>query len=167
MTKTLAALNEIALDDAQRLAAVRKLITRFEGCILDCWLWSGPKNAKGYGTIYFNGTTQATHRLAYAAIVGPLPPNKVLDHLCRNRACFNPEHLEVVTSRENTRRGIGPQLAAQRMLSVTHCPKGHPYDEANTKRAKDGSRTCRECHRAAQRARYRRLKAFNEGVLFL
>jgi hypothetical protein len=127
-----------------------KLLARAVAAHGGCIVWTGSKNDRGYGHIDVNGQRQYTHRLSYELHVGPIPDGLVIDHLCRNRACLNPHHLEPVTQGENTRRGE----RAQR----THCPQGHPYDEANTyvKRRVNGAahRNCRECSREQGRARY-------------
>lgn len=106
-----------------------------------CWVWQGYRTAHGYGRI---GADYA-HRLTYELVVGPIPDGLQLDHLCRNRGCCNPAHLEPVTMAENIRRGYGHG-------SETHCPQGHPYDEANTYRPKRGGRMCRTCKRNRDRA---------------
>ncbi|MBB4935685.1 hypothetical protein F4561_006594 [Lipingzhangella halophila] len=111
----------------------------------DCWEWTGAKNNSGYGQLRVNDRAAYTHRLAYEMFVGSIPEGLVIDHLCRNPACCNPDHLEPVTSGENTRRGE----PARR----THCPAGHVYDEQNTGRYANGRRYCRSCHRARQSAR--------------
>src|SRR5215471_14956809 len=94
-----------------------------------CWLWQRAINVDGYGSAKMAGKTQAIHRLVYQWLVGPIPDDLVVDHLCRTRHCVNPEHLEAVTAIENVLRGNGA-LAIHRRK--THCPQGHPYDEANT-----------------------------------
>jgi len=110
----------------------------------DCWNWTGPRNAKGYGHTFFgsrvDGTRRnvATHRAAYEAWKGPIPEGMQVDHLCFNTACCNPDHLDVVTSAENMRR-----RAAQREA----CQHGHPYNAENTYYKRDGSRQCRVCKR--------------------
>jgi hypothetical protein len=78
-----------------------------------------------------------------------VPPGMEIDHLCRKRHCVNPKHLDIVTRRENTLRGEG--LPAQRARR-TACPKGHPYDEANTYIWKN-HRSCWTCRRAYDRAK--------------
>lgn len=108
-----------------------------------CHVWTGARSPSGYGHIAIGGRVRNVHRVAYELHVGPIPPGLVLDHLCRNRACANPAHLEPVTSGENTRRGE----PAQR----THCPRGHAYDETNTYRTRTGGRACRACKRELQR----------------
>lgn len=95
-----------------------------------CWVWTGSRGPKGYGRFHFNGKGHRAHRFAYERLVGPIG-SLTLDHLCRNRLCVNPAHLEPVTNRENLLRGKG--LTA-RNAQVTRCPQGHPYDEANTYR---------------------------------
>lgn len=113
----------------------------------DCWIWTGYVNPNGYGQL---GTilqgkkdTILAHRLSWMLFRGPLVEGLVIDHLCRDRRCVNPEHLELVTNTENVMRGIGlgPTNRAK-----THCKRGHAFTEANTG-IKDGKRVCRACAR--------------------
>lgn len=122
-----------------------------------CWEWTAYL-AQGYGHFRINQprSTPLTHRLAYETLVGPVPHGLDLDHLCRNRACCNPEHLEPVSRRVNLLRG--ETFPAWNAIK-THCPEGHPYDGDNLiiREKKDGrsSRECRECRRAFDRKRGR------------
>jgi hypothetical protein len=109
-----------------------------------CWIWTGSHDGDGYGRHYLNGSPCGAHRFAYELLVGPIPDGLVIDHLCRVRNCVNPAHMEPVTNAENVRRG-GCSIR-------THCPQGHPYDEANTRVAL-GRRHCRACGREKARAR--------------
>lgn len=70
----------------------------------DCWLWTGARNSRGYGQWGVNGRSRSVHRVAYEALVGPIPDGLTIDHLCSNKLCVNPEHLEPVTGAENTAR---------------------------------------------------------------
>lgn len=113
-----------------------------------CWLWTASTTG-GYGMFGLSkGTIRRAHIIAYITLVGDVPAGLQLDHLCRTRECCNPLHLEPVTQRENLIRGNG---FAGRAARVTHCPKGHPYDEKNTRWYKNQhgyeSRGCRECNR--------------------
>ncbi len=114
-----------------------------------CWIWIGSKATKGYGR--WNG--RKAHRVAYEALVGVIPAGLTIDHLCRNRKCVNPSHMEVVTNAVNVLRGESFSAVNQRK---THCPKGHPYDETNTGHRSDRpGRICRECMRIRNRVYYR------------
>ena len=108
-----------------------------------CWPWLAAKTGWGYGSFDIKGRDYKAHRIAYELLIGPIPEGLTLDHLCRNRACVNPAHLEAVSMRTNLLRGVGPpaQNAAK-----THCPAGHPYDLFNT-RSYHGKRHCRTCSR--------------------
>jgi len=112
-----------------------------------CWLWTASKNW-GYGVFSWDGRSRRAHRVAYAELVGPIPDGLELDHVrargCRHLNCCNPRHLEPVTHAVNARRGDG----AKRWRDKTHCPKGHPYDRANTIVRARGHRGCRSCDRA-------------------
>lgn len=112
-----------------------------------CWQWTGGTEKGGYGRYSWNlgghrTRTMYAHRIAYELLVGPILEGLVIDHLCRNRRCVNPSHLEPVTMRTNTLRG---ETFAARNAAKTHCPKGHPFDTANTYVNPKGSRMCRAC----------------------
>lgn len=108
-----------------------------------CWLWGGSKNADGYGWFHIENERISTHRFAYRVVHGEIPDGLQIDHLCRNRACVNPDHLEAVDSRTNTLRGTSP---AARNAKKTHCKRGHRLTEENVYLYK-GGRTCKMCRR--------------------
>ena len=117
------------------------------GDVTTCWLWVGPILSDGYGMFFtgsLDGWPQNTkaHRYAYMRLRDDIPEGLALDHLCRVRNCVNPWHLEPVTSAVNTKRAA---------VLVTHCQRGHAFDEANTGRDRWGWRRCRACTRDATR----------------
>jgi hypothetical protein len=116
-----------------------------------CIEWIGTLNAKGYGTAGYEGKNWMAHRLMYTHFVGEIPEGMVIDHLCRNHACVNIEHLEVVTNEENLARGLPPWGSKP----VTHCPSGHEYTEENSLPSKAGSKWCRICRQLQHLARYK------------
>jgi hypothetical protein len=119
-----------------------------------CWIWTGALS-RGYGNFWTGERYVPVHRLVYELFVELIPEGLEPDHLCRVRACCNPDHLELVTRSVNIRRG--ESVAAQR-AAQTHCHRGHPFDAANTHISARGTRECRACHRdreAVRRARSR------------
>ena len=115
-----------------------------------CWEWFAGKRADGYATLWINGKHEYAHRLSYVWAKGKIPSNLVIDHLCRNPSCVNPDHLETVTKGENNMRGAGsPAILAKKTI----CLRGHPFDLFNTYYRPDGKgRNCRECIRIRQQA---------------
>lgn len=124
-----------------------------------CVIWLASLDIGGYGQIGVGSKVDGSarkvkvHRALYELVIGPIPLGLDLDHLCRNRACCRPDHLEPVTRRENLARGMG--LVGEQ-LRRDHCPRNHPYTPANTYMHK-GARVCRACK--AERARKRRAAA--------
>lgn len=88
-----------------------------------CWLWLGGIGYHGYGKRYWSGRTALAHRVMYEEMVGPIPDGLQIDHLCRNRACVNPAHLEAVSGGENVRRGVSPELSRQRRTRFSSADK--------------------------------------------
>ncbi len=119
-----------------------------------CWLWQGALNGSGYGRLGVDYHLVRAHRFSYEHFIGLIPSGMEPDHLCRNRACVNPDHLELVTSRQNTLRGDG---ATAQNARKTTCPKDHPYDYVDGQ----GRRRCRECRRETYRRKYARRR--NQG----
>lgn len=111
----------------------------------DCWVWLGKPASTGYGQIGFgypDRTVRNAHRVVYELLVGEIPEGLQLDHLCRNRMCVNPAHLEPVTQRENLLRGHGiPAINAAK----THCVNGHEFTNDNTYIYGKNSRMCKIC----------------------
>jgi hypothetical protein len=123
-----------------------------------CWPWLAAKNKArgGYGVVMgpVGQKLVYAHRATYALMVGEIPAGLDIDHLCRNRSCCNPAHLEPVTRKENAQRGLKGRLK-------THCVNGHEYTEENTeRRSKDGRRGCRTCHRKRSRDYTRRKRGW-------
>lgn len=115
-----------------------------------CWLWTAAVSREGYGVFgaeRVGGRNRFvhSHRYAYELLVGPIPDGLHLDHLCRVPRCVNPAHLEPVTPRENTLRGIGPSA---KNAVKTHCKHGHPFTPENTRiDHRTGNRSCWTCRR--------------------
>lgn len=121
-----------------------------------CIEWTGAIDGDGYGRKLIGGKWKLAHRLEYEKKNGLIPQRMVIDHLCRNRRCVNPEHMEVVTSAQNTRRGNGiASLNAKKVF----CKNGHPLNGDNLEPDKGGRRQCKTCARARWRAyRARKIK---------
>lgn len=111
-----------------------------------CWLWTENWNRGGYGTVYVSAARRQimAHRHSYEISVGPIPEGLEIDHLCRQRCCVNPQHLEPVTQRENILR-MAQALERERNF---HCRNGHKRTEENTFVKPNGARVCNECRRA-------------------
>lgn len=120
-----------------------------------CWEWIASRYRNGYGQLGRRaGEPQMAHRAVYELLVGPIPEGRVLDHLCKNKACVRPDHLEPVTQRENSRRGD--------KALTTHCSRGHELTDDNVIWEHDRDtprRRCRICRLASARAARERRRA--------
>ena len=116
-----------------------------------CWNWTATTR-NGYGRFNNGGSLVEAHRYAYQLLVGPIAEGRDLDHLCRNRACVNPSHLEPVSRQTNVLRGEG--LAASYAMRAT-CKNGHPLEGDNVYVNPKGARICKACRRAMDISRYR------------
>jgi len=132
---------------------IPRLVVEDRGHSSRCWIATYTTDRGGYVALRYAGRMQKLHRLTYEALVGPIPSGFQIDHLCRQRACCNPAHLDPVTPRANTLRGFGVTSANARK---THCVHGHPYTPENTSMRPDGSRKCITCRRYHRMAHYYR-----------
>lgn len=131
-------------------AAKEKILSRIKIDNNNCWIWTGFIHFRGYGAFTFRKKTWRSHRLSYRVFKGELDPTKEIDHLCRVRACANPDHLEQVTKRENILRGISCSAKNAKKVS---CPHGHEYT-----RRPSGTRYCKICTRATYVARFKTIE---------
>ena len=103
-----------------------------------CHVWEGATTDRGYGSFYVDGRRIGAHRFSFEREHGVIPYGLTIDHLCFNKRCVNPEHMEAVTNEEN--------LARRR--TKTHCKNGHEFNEENTYiRPDNGTRQCRACNK--------------------
>ena len=117
-----------------------------------CWEWTANRCRKGYGRFNLGGKQQQAHRVVYEVLVGLIPEGLEIDHLCRNKACVNPDHLEPVTGSENMKRVPGKPFWVFSGKHVTgFCRQGHEYTDENTYTYPDGRTECRTCKRAHKR----------------
>jgi hypothetical protein len=132
------------VSDTELRTCLRKFLDRIENYSSedDCWIWKAARNWQGYGYFRFGGRMWAAHRWSYWLKYGSLTPSLELDHLCKNKSCVNPLHLEEVDKPTNALRG---DLFNR---NKTHCKRGHEFTEANTYYYQKGAgsmRTCKAC----------------------
>lgn len=113
-----------------------------------CWVWTRATDQNGYGRTNVAGQSMGAHRATYSLMVGPIPAGHHVHHVCQNKPCVNPTHLQPITPADHNRLRVR-----------THCLHGHEFDSVNTYRTPAGSRACRKCTARRQREYQARKKA--------
>ena len=128
-----------------------------------CWVWKGStvrgRSGLRYGQFWHGKKLHIAHRISYQHNVAPIPEGLTIDHVCRNTLCVNPNHLRVLSLRDNILAGTGPTA---RNAKKTHCPQGHPLSGDNLRAGRIG-RECRICNNLSdKRSRQRKRGSANE-----
>ena len=132
----------------------RHLIRTLNGCLE----WMGGTNPDGYGKLYLDGKTVATHRIAWENVNGPIPDGMLVLHSCDNPPCCELTHLRLGTVADNSADMVS--RGRHRGQQKTHCVHGHEYTEENTSRGTtSGGRRCKSCHRIEARVANQRKRA--------
>src|SRR3954470_1919484 len=129
--------------------SVERFLSKIDVSDSGCWEWTGHLRG-GYGIFSYRGKSLSAHRVMYELTRDvTIPKDDEADHLCKNRRCVNPDHIEIVSGKANTLRGMGPTAVNARR---THCVNGHEFTPENTYiRPDDGARDCKTCAREAKR----------------
>lgn len=150
-----------------KISTILELVTkRYVVTNSGCWEWTGTIAKNGYGILGVGGRGGKkvyAHRASYEIFSGKIPFGLEIDHLCRNRECVNPEHLEAVTRRINILRGSGPKILGLINGNKTHCLRGHEFNEKNTRNRKSGGRTCVICEKQKRTQRDKGLTPQHAG----
>ena len=152
--------NQYTLGLVSKKAPIERFWPKVQIQANGCWLWTGClARPQGYARININRKAEYAHIFIYELFWGSIPKDKEVDHLCRNRACVNPFHLEVVSSLENTLRG---ETSAGITARSGCCMRGHPWTDENTYYRPKGHRMCRACHREREYRRKHSLSKMKE-----
>lgn len=139
---------------------LERFMEKIERSASGCWEWVGSKNKLGYGKMCVDGRRIGAYRMSYELLVETIPVGLEIDHLCRNPSCVNPQHLEVVTPRQNLFRSKCPNI----LLSLSNrCKRGHDLLGPKARRRENGTRHCQQCDTIRHRERRSRDRLAKEG----
>jgi len=145
-------MSELIPEDQLQLEKMKTRFLTFVNKTDNCWTWIGTKDARGYGRFAIKFKKYMAHRISYELFKGEIPNKLVIDHLCNNKPCVNPSHLEAITHKANTLRAGSPIAVNARK---THCVRGHPFNNQNTyPQVGKRGRGCIQCRFENYRKRY-------------